>query len=165
MSAIDRMSEPPARAGQPERRAAQPEQLVRGMGLSSAVSLNMLDMIGVGPFITLPLVVAAMHGPQAILGWIAGAGLAMCDGLVIAELGASMPTAGGPYQYRKQIYGPQGCGRLGSFLFIWQLTFSAPLSIASGCIGLAAYAGYVWPNLRGVLLRRNLHLAIPLLGR
>ncbi len=108
--------------------------LIRGMGLGGAVSLNMLDMIGVGPFITLPLVVAAMHGPQAILGWVAGAGLAMCDGLVIAELGASMPKAGGSYEYLKQIYGPKGFGRLVSFLFIWQLTFSAPLSIASGCI-------------------------------
>ena len=127
------------------------------MGLGGAVSLNMLDMIGVGPFITLPLVVAAMHGPQAMLGWVAGAGLAMCDGLVIAELGASMPRAGGSYEYLKQIYGPKGFGRLVSFLFIWQLTFSAPLSIASGCIGLAAYAGYLWPNLRTVLAQRNLH--------
>jgi APA family basic amino acid/polyamine antiporter len=135
------------------------------MGLGSAVSLNMLDMIGVGPFITLPLVVAAMHGPQAILGWVAGAGLAMCDGLVIAELGASMPRAGGSYEYLKQIYGPKGFGRLVSFLFIWQLTFSAPLSIASGCIGLAAYAGYLWPNLRGVIVQSNLRIPLPVLGR
>ena len=92
-----------------------PSQLKRQVGLGNAISLNMMNMIGVGPFITLPLVVAAMHGPQAILGWIAGAGLAMCDGLVIAELGASMPTAGGSYEYLKQIYGPQGFGRLVSF--------------------------------------------------
>ncbi|HZP33240.1 MAG TPA: APC family permease [Candidatus Acidoferrales bacterium] len=139
--------------------------LIRGMGLGSAVALNMLDMIGVGPFITLPLVVAAMHGPQALLGWLLGAALAVCDGLVVAELGASMPRAGGPYEYLKQIYGPNKLGRMMSFLFIWQLTFSAPLSIASGCIGLAAYAGFLWPNLRGVVLQRNLHMAIPLLGR
>ena len=71
-------------------------QLIRGMGLGSAVALNMLDMIGVGPFITLPLVVVAMHGPQALLGWILGAALAVCDGLVCAELGASMPGPAGP---------------------------------------------------------------------
>ena len=87
------------------------------MGLGGAVSLNMLDMIGVGPFITLPLVVAAMHGPQAILGWVAGAGLAICDGLVIAELGASMPKAGGSYEYLKQIYGPKRSGPPGVFSF------------------------------------------------
>jgi len=135
------------------------------MGLGSAVALNMLDMIGVGPFITLPLVVAAMHGPQALLGWILGALLATCDGLVSAELGASMPKAGGPYEYLRQIYGTTGFGRMVSFLFIWQLTFSAPLSIASGCIGLSAYAGFLWPNLRRVILQRNLQLAIPLFGR
>ena len=139
-------------------------ELIRGMGLGSAVALNMLDMIGVGPFVTLPLIVLAMHGPQAILGWVLGAALAMCDGLVWAELGASMPTAGGSYEYLKQIYGPSGLGRLVSFLFIWQLTFSAPLSIASGCIGLSLYAGYLWPNLRMVIWQRSLNAAIPLLG-
>ena len=149
----------------PQQSQSPPENLIRGMGLGSAVALNMLDMIGVGPFITLPLVVAAMHGPQALLGWILGAVLAVCDGLVVAELGASMPRAGGPYEYLKQIYGPKSLGRMMSFRFIWQLTFSAPLSIASGCIGLSAYAGYLWPNLRGVILQHNLHVAIPLLGR
>src|SRR5580658_4111242 len=111
--------------------AEQPE-LVRGIGLAEATTLNMIDMIGVGPFITLPLMIAAAGGPQAILGWIFGAIFALCDGLVWAELGAAMPDAGGSYQYLKQSYGPNSLGRLLSFLFIWQLSFSAPLSIASG---------------------------------
>jgi basic amino acid/polyamine antiporter, APA family len=139
--------------------------LIRGVGLAGAVRLNVLDMIGVGPFITLPLIIIAMHGPQAMLGWILGAVLAMCDGLVWAELGASFPSAGGSYEYLKQSYGPSGLGRMVSFLFIWQLTFSAPLSIASGCLGLSSYAGYLWPGLRTVLLQRHLTLALPLLGR
>src|SRR5437762_12517669 len=122
-------------------------QLIRGMGLWSATSLNMLDMIGVGPFITIPLIVGAMGGPQAMLGWILGAGFAICDGLVWAELGAAMPGSGGSYRYLREIYGPNRLGRLISFLFIWQLSFSAPLSIASGSIGVAEYAGYFWPNL------------------
>jgi amino acid transporter len=138
--------------------------LIRGVGLGGAVRLNVLDMIGVGPFITLPLIIIAMHGPQAMLGWIFGAVLAMCDGLVWAELGASFPAAGGSYEYLKQTYGPSKLGRMVSFLFIWQLTFSAPLSIASGCIGLSSYAGYLWPSLRTVLLQRHLALALPLLG-
>ena len=71
--------------------------LIRGMGLGSATALNMIDMIGVGPFITMPLVLAAMGGPQALLGWIAGALLAVCDGLVSAELGAALPGSGGSY--------------------------------------------------------------------
>src|SRR6059058_5520351 len=108
--------------------------LVRGLNLRSAIALNMIDMIGVGPFITIPLIISAMGGPQAMLGWIVGAVLAMCDGMVWAELGAAMPGSGGSYRYLKQIYGPR-FGRLFSFLFIWQLSFSAPLSIATGCIG------------------------------
>ena len=135
----------------------QPE-LVRGIGLTEATSLNMIDMIGVGPFITLPLVIAAAGGPQAMLGWILGAVFARCDGLVWAELGAAMPNAGGSYRYLKEIYGPESLGRLLSFLFIWQLSFSAPLSIASGCIGLAHYAGYLWPGLERIILAHTFHV-------
>jgi len=112
---------------------AEGQGLIRGMGLGSATALNMIDMIGVGPFITIPLIVTAMGGPQAMLGWVLGAVLAACDGLVWAELGAAMPGSGGSYRYLKEIYGPQKLGRLISFLFIWQISFSAPLSIASGC--------------------------------
>ena len=124
-----------------------PSQLKRQLGLGNAVSLNMMNMIGVGPFITLPLVVVAMGGPQAMLGWILGALIAVCDGLVWAELGAAMPEAGGSYTFLREIYGRDGAGRWASFLYIWQLGFSAPLSIASGCIGLAQYAAYLWPSL------------------
>ncbi len=139
-------------------------QLIRGMGLSTATSLNMLDMIGVGPFITMPLIIAAMGGPQAMLGWILGAGFAVCDGLVWAELGAAMPGSGGSYRYLKEIYGPKTLGRLISFLFIWQLSFSAPLSIASGCLGLAGYASYFWPGLEHVYFSHAANAHIPLVG-
>src|SRR6267142_5027527 len=124
-----------------------PPGLDRGMGLGSATVLNMIDMIGVGPFITLPLVVGAMGGPQAMLGWILGALLAVCDGLVWAELGAAFPQAGGSYQYLKRIYGPTRWGQLFAFLFVWQISFSAPLSIASGAVGVSQYAAYLFPTL------------------
>jgi APA family basic amino acid/polyamine antiporter len=145
--------------------AAGPPQLIRGIGLGGAIAMNMIDMIGVGPLITLPLIVAAMGGPQAMLGWIVGAFLALCDGLVWAELGAAMPQAGGSYYFLKEIYGANKLGRLVSFLFIWQLSFSAPLSIASGCIGLGQYAGYIWPSLRSNLALRSFHVPVPLIGR
>ena len=106
----------------------------------------MLDMIGVGPFITLPLLIGAMGGPQAMLGWIFGATLALCDGLVWAELGAAMPEAGGTYRFLRAIY-PGKLGRFLSFLFVFQLMFSAPLSVASGCIGLSQYAAYLVPSI------------------
>ena len=138
--------------------------LIRGVGTLGATTLNMIDMIGVGPFITMPLIIAAMGGPQAMLGWIVGAVLVMCDGLVWAELGASMPRSGGPYNYLKEIYGPNRFGRLMSFLFIWQLTFSAPLSIASGSIGFASYATYAFPGLDQIYFVRDWVLSLPILG-
>src|SRR5271165_4184337 len=145
--------------------AVNPPGLVRGIGLAQATTLNMIDMIGVGPFVTIPLVIAAAGGPQAIIGWILGAVLALCDGLVWAEFGAAMPGAGGSYRYLKEIYGPNSLGRLLSFLFIWQLSFSAPLSIASGCIGLAHYAGYLWPGSARTIAAHTSHLGLPLIGK
>jgi amino acid transporter len=121
--------------------------LERRIGLASAVSLNMMYMIGVGPFITLPLIVVAMGGSQALLGWLLGALIAACDGLVWAELGAAMPEAGGSYAFLREIYGREGAGRFVSFLYIFQLGFSAPLSIASGCIGFAEFASFMLPGL------------------
>lgn len=141
-----------------------PPQLIRGIGLGSATALNMIDMIGVGPFITMPLIIAAMGGPQAMLGWILGALFAVCDGLVWAELGAALPEAGGSYRYLSEIYGKNKLGRLLSFLFIWQLSFTAPLSIASGCVGLARYAGFYWPKLDTIYSEQTRHLNLGPIG-
>src|SRR6266480_4306410 len=139
---MSRQTEVPAPATDAE------QQLIRGVGLWGATTLNMIDMIGVGPFITIPLIIAAMGGPQAMLGWILGAVLVVCDGLVWAELGAALPGSGGSYRYLAEIYGAQKLGRLMSFLFIWQLTFSAPLSIASGSIGLSLPSPHIFAPLR-----------------
>src|SRR5205814_9463510 len=121
--------------------------LVRGIGLLGATSANMLEMIGVGPFITIPLLLARMNGPQAMLGWFAGALVALSDGMVWAELGAAMPGSGGPYHYLSEAYGPQRLGRMMSFLFIWQTVALAPLSIASGAVGFAQYARFLLKNM------------------
>ncbi len=139
---------------------AEAAQLVRGLTLSGAVAVNMTDMIGVGPFITIPLIVSAMGGPQAMLGWIFGAIIAMSDGMVWAELGGAIPGSGGTYRYLGEMYGRQKLGKLMSFLFIWQLIFSAPLSLASGCIGLAEYSTYFFPSLNHTFFS----IAIPLTG-
>ncbi|HEY1464931.1 MAG TPA: APC family permease [Terriglobales bacterium] len=148
----------------PDSTPSTNSNLIRGVGLGSATALNMIDMIGVGPFITLPLIISAMGGPQAMLGWIVGAVFAICDGLVWAELGAAMPGSGGSYRYLREIYGSNRLGRLISFLFIWQLSFSAPLSIASGSIGLAGYASYLFPQLQQQYASHNWSLALPVLG-
>lgn len=149
---------------EPETDNEKPK-LIRGVGTVGATALNMIDMIGVGPFITMPIIIAVMGGPQAMLGWIFGALLVICDGLVWAELGASMPKSGGPYNYLKEIYGEKKLGRVMSFLFIWQLTFSAPLSIASGCIGFALYATYAFPSLSTTFLAQDLSVDLPFFGK
>lgn len=141
---------------------ASTQGLVRGIGLREGVSLNVIEMIGIGPFITIPLIIHAAGGPQAMLGWIFGAVLAICDGMVWAELGAALPRAGGSYEYLKEIYGPRSAGRWLSFLYVWQLMMSSPLSAASGCVGIAQYAGFIFPSLQKTLAVRSLNLGFGL---
>ncbi len=98
--------------------------LIRGLGLKESVSANVVEMLGIGPFVTIPILVAEMGGPHAMLGWLLGAALAICDGLVWAELGAAMPGAGGSYIYLREAYGPAKMGRMMSFLFVWMTLVS-----------------------------------------
>jgi amino acid transporter len=121
--------------------------LQRRIGLRSAVAFNMLEMIGVGPFITLPLVIAAAGYKLSVWAWVLGAAIAVADGLVWAELGAAFPRAGGSYAFLREIYGPERAGNWLSFLYVWQLSFTAPLAIASGCIGLSSFLAWFWPGL------------------
>ncbi|MGD0800859.1 MAG: amino acid permease [Terracidiphilus sp.] len=123
--------------------------LQRRIGLRSAVTLNMLEMIGVGPFIALPLVIAAAGYRLSVWAWVLGALIAVADGLVWAELGAAFPRAGGSYAFLREIYGPQRAGNWLSFLYVWQVSFTAPLAIASGCIGLSSFLAWFWPGLDG----------------
>ncbi len=121
--------------------------LVRSLGLLQAVALNMSNIVGVGPFITIPLIIATMGGPQCMLGWVFGAVLALCDGLVWSELAAAMPETGGTYVYLRNAFRGTSLGGVLPFLFIWQFILSGPLEIASGYIGFAQYAGYFWPHM------------------
>ena len=124
--------------------AAEP-RLRRELGLVQSTALAITDMVGIGPYITIPLFLATMGGPQAMLGWFVGAAVAFSDGLVWAELGAALPKAGGSYNYLREAYGPASAGRWLSFLMVWQIMFSAPLSVASGSIGFANYFHYLTP--------------------
>ncbi|MES3035570.1 MAG: amino acid permease [Gemmatimonadota bacterium] len=127
----------------------EPRGLVRSLGQVQAIALNMSNMVGAGPFITIPLIIAAMGGPQCMLGWVLGAVLALSDGLVWSELSAAMPGTGGTYVYLRQAFRGTALGGVLPFLFIWQFILSAPLEIASGYIGFAQYAGYFWPTMGG----------------
>jgi len=120
-------------------------QLERGLGLKEAVALNMIEIVGIGPFVTSSLVIKAMAGPQAMIAWLAGGLLATLDGFVWSELGAAMPKAGGTYVFLREAYGPQKWGRLMSFLFVWQTMIHGPLSMASAAIGFSKYVSYLHP--------------------
>ena len=121
--------------------------LNRGMGLLQATATNIIGMVGVGPFLTIPFMVGAMGGPHILYAWAFGAVLALCDGLVYAELGAALPGSGGPYVYLREAYRPFGLGRLAAFVFIFQVMLVAPLSIAGGAVGFADYLGFYWKTM------------------
>ncbi len=123
--------------------------LKRAIDLRAAISINVITMIGIGPLVTIPLVIAALGGPLALAGWIAGAVVALCDGLVWAELSSHMPGSGGTYVYLREAFGPQRLGRALAFLFNWQFLLYAPCLLASGYIGFANYAAYLYPPLAG----------------
>jgi len=133
--------------------------LVRGFGLLQATALNMSNMVGVGPFITIPLIISSMGGPQCMLGWLLGALLALCDGLVWSELAAAMPGTGGSYLYLREAFRKTSLGGVLPFLFIWQFIFSGPLEIASGYIGFSQYVGYFWRGM-GTTETRLVSLAV-----
>lgn len=129
---------------------AQPT-LERGLGVLQATALNISNMIGVGPFITIPIFLAAMGGPQAMIGWVVAAVLVLCDGLVWSELGAALPGSGGTYHYLKEIFARYRWGGLPPFLFIWQFLIGGPLELASGYIGAFLYVKYAFPGLEPAL--------------
>ena len=121
--------------------------LVRGLGLVEAVATNMTNMVGFGPFVTIPLIIATMGGPQCMLGWLAGTILSVCDGMVWAELSAAMPGSGGSYLFLKEAFKTSRLSAILPFLFIWQFMASGPLEVASSYIGFAQYSTYFFPAL------------------
>lgn len=118
--------------------------LERGLSLTQATAINMIDMVGIGPFITISFIVGLMQGPICLLAWILGALLAYMDGTVWAEMGSRWPEAGGSYVFLQKLFGGK-MGKLMAFLFIWQTTIQAPLVVASGAIGFSGYLEYLMP--------------------
>jgi amino acid transporter len=119
-------------------------QLKREIGLLQATSINMIDMVGIGPFVMLALVIQIVGSNLFLWAWIFGAVTALIDGMIWSELGAAYPLAGGSYNFLKAAYG-QKWGPLMSFLFVWQTCLQAPLVVASGAIGFSTYFEYLLP--------------------
>ncbi|TCO57393.1 APC family permease [Actinocrispum wychmicini] len=126
--------------------APPPDGFERQVGTLQATAINMTQMCGIGPFVTIPLMVTAMGGPQAMFGWLVGALIVLADGLIWAELGAAMPRAGGSYVYLREAF-QYRTGRLMPFLFAWSAVLFIPLIMSTGVIGLVKYLAYLWPGL------------------
>ena len=122
-------------------------RLPRRLGLLNAISINMANMVGTGPFITVPAIIATLGGPQSLIAWGVGAMLAIADGLVFAELGASIPASGGSYIFLRECLGRERWGHMLAWIFVWQFLFSGTLEIATSSIGMAEYTGFIWPKL------------------
>lgn len=118
--------------------------LQRRLGLFQSTVLNMIDMVGIGPFVTLPIVMGLMGG-MYLYAWIAGALLSVIDAMIWSELGAAYPLAGGSYNFLKEAYGKNGAGKMMSFLYVWQTIIQAPLVAASAAIGFSQYFVYLLP--------------------
>ena len=121
---------------------SSPPKLTRSLGLFQSTVLNMIDMVGIGPFVTMPIVIGLMGG-MYLYAWIAGALLSLVDAMIWSELGAAYPLAGGSYNFLKEAYGRNGMGRMMSFLYVWQTIIQAPLVAASAAIGFSQYLGYL----------------------
>ena len=143
------MSNPSEHASTTLGESVPDTKLVRGLGLPQSIALNIANMVGIGPFITIPGFLAAMHGPQALIAWVIAAVLVICDGLVWSELGAALPGSGGTYHFLREIFGKGSSrwGRMLPFLFVWQFLVSGTMEIASGYIGAVPYLEFIWPNL------------------
>jgi APA family basic amino acid/polyamine antiporter len=127
--------------------AVESGRLPRNLGLLNAISINMSTMVGTGPFITVPAILATLGGPQSLIAWGVGALLAIADGLVFAELGSSIPASGGSYIFLRECLGRSRWGHMMAWIFVWQFLFSGTLEIATSTIGMAEYTGFLWPKL------------------
>jgi len=121
--------------------------LDRGLGLLQATATNIVAMVGIGPFLTIPYMIGTMGGPHLIYAWLAGAFLALCDGLVYAQLGAALPGSAGQYLYLREAFKPFGLGRYMGFMFIFMTVLVAPLSVAGGAVGFANYLQFAWSSM------------------
>jgi len=128
-------------------------QLHRHLGTLNATTVNMSNMVGIGPFIAIPLILVTLGGPQSYVAWLVGVVIALADGLVVSELGAALPASGGTYVFLREGFGPKRWGRLLAFLFVWQVLFAGPLEIASGNIGLVQYLKVFFPSMTDLQMK------------
>jgi len=118
--------------------------LVRALGLGQATMLNMIDMVGIGPFVALPIILTGFPGKFSLIPWLIGVVISFADGLVWSELGAAWPEAGGSFIFLQKLYKGRA-GRMFAFLYSMQTSVHLPLVMTSATLGLVNYLKYVVP--------------------
>src|SRR5579862_838306 len=107
----------PAAASDWEIHTHQDQELVKGLGLTSATMLVMGSMIGSGIFIVSAEIAREVDSPALLIGaWAVAGFMTIVAALSYGELAAMMPRAGGQYVYLREALGP-----LWGFLYGWTL--------------------------------------------
>jgi basic amino acid/polyamine antiporter, APA family len=110
--------------------------LKRRLGLLSATSIVVANMVGAGIFTTSGLLMQDLGSPRLmLLLWVVGGVIALCGALCYGELGAAIPRAGGEYAFLSRLFHPS-LGFLSGWVSFFA-GFSAP--IAASAIGFAEY--------------------------
>lgn len=137
------MSPPPAAPVGPAAHDAD-RQLVRAIGLWSAILFVVGSVIGSGIFLTTGVMAATIPSvPLLVLAWTLGGVLAIAGGLTYAEMGAMFPRSGGVYVFLREAY-----GALPAFLYGWAaLLVVISGGIAAVAVGFAEYLSYFFPAL------------------
>lgn len=120
------------------------DQLVRAIGLGSAILLVVGSVIGSGIFLTTGVMADAVPSTSLLLlAWTLGGVLAITGGLTYAEMGAMFPRSGGVYVFLKEAY-----GALPAFLYGWAaLLVVVSGGVAAVAVGFAEYLSYFLPAL------------------
>ena len=116
--------------------------LVRGLGLGSAIAIVIGDTIGTGVFLVASDMARAVGSATLVLiAWILGLLIVLLGAFCYAELGAAFPNAGGPY-----VYLSRGLGPLWGFLFGWMSSFlERPVGMATLAAGFVRFLGFLFP--------------------
>src|SRR5271170_5783237 len=122
------------------------EGLRRQLGLGSAAAVVAGEAIAVGIFLTPAGMAKSLASPfWLLIVWLAVGTMTLCGALCFGELAGRFPSAGGPYVYLRESFGP-----LTAFLYGWMsLSVLDPGLTAAFAVGFAAYAAYIfhWPPL------------------
>src|SRR5271169_456520 len=116
--------------------------LLRGLGLGSAIAIVVGDTIGTGVFLVASDMARAVGSATMVLiAWILGGVIGLLGAFCYAELGAAFPKAGGPY-----VYLSRGLGPLWGFLFGWMSSFlERPVAMATLAAGFVRFLGFLFP--------------------